>query len=267
MLTFLALAGRSSERKTRLTQCAFLRRFWHALPDVRSRRAIEVAEQYADGLVPRRTLEKAQVRAKRAFSAAVQHETSKGCGRSSFYRGYLAAAQFAADAFPTPPSALQGEASSLRVWNMTRLDWIAQAAAPIYYRDVSQDSAFATIPESGPVGWERALAQLRHFWGDACHGQACQAAVAAERAAQAELLRDLFGNPFRPAALEPTWRTPDVLALASVIYAEGAFERLPILADALEEAGCDNGDVLAHCRQPVPHVKGCWLLDRLLALD
>jgi hypothetical protein len=54
------------------------------------------------------------------------------------------------------------------------------------------------------------------------------------------------------------------VALARGIYAERAFDRLPILADALQDAGCDNADVLAHCRGRGPHVLGCWVVDRLL---
>lgn len=78
------------------------------------------------------------------------------------------------------------------------------------------------------------------------------------------ILRDIIGNPFRPVAADPAWRTPTVLALADAIYAERAFDRLPILADALEEAGCDHADVLSHCRGPGPHVRGCWVVDLVL---
>jgi hypothetical protein len=88
--------------------------------------------------------------------------------------------------------------------------------------------------------------------------------TAADAVALTALLRDLFGNPFRPVACDPAWRTPTVRRLAEVIYEEGAFDRLPILADALEEAGCDNADILSHLRGPGPHVRGCWLLDLLL---
>ena len=73
------------------------------------------------------------------------------------------------------------------------------------------------------------------------------------------MLRDIFGNPFRPVAFAPAWRSPDAVGLAGAIYAERAFDRLPILADALEEAGCDNADVLAHLRGDGPHVRGCWV--------
>ncbi len=65
--------------------------------------------------------------------------------------------------------------------------------------------------------------------------------------------------------LQPAWRSSDVLALASAIHAERAFDRLPILADALEEAGCDHPDLLGHCRYPCPHTDYCWLVDALLA--
>jgi hypothetical protein len=78
------------------------------------------------------------------------------------------------------------------------------------------------------------------------------------------LLRDVFGNPFRPVALDPTWLTSDVLALARGIYEERAFDRMPILADALQDAGCDNDTVLSHCRTEQMHVRGCWVLDLAL---
>jgi hypothetical protein len=82
-----------------------------------------------------------------------------------------------------------------------------------------------------------------------------------ERRIQCELLRCVFGNPFRPVALNPSWLTSTVLTLAVGIYAERAFDRLPILADALQDAGCDRADVLDHCRGPGPHVRGCWVVD------
>jgi hypothetical protein len=82
--------------------------------------------------------------------------------------------------------------------------------------------------------------------------------------AQAALLRDIFGNPFRPAALDPAWRTGTVLALARGIYEDRAFDRMPILADALQDAGCTDEDVLGHCRGPGPHVRGCWVVDLVL---
>jgi hypothetical protein len=98
------------------------------------------------------------------------------------------------------------------------------------------------------------------------HGGKC-IAEAAERHGQADLLRGIFGNPFRLVSLDPAWQTPTVLALAQSIYDQRAFERLPELADALEKAGCTNAYLLAHCRQPGPHVRGCWVVDLILGKE
>jgi hypothetical protein len=77
----------------------------------------------------------------------------------------------------------------------------------------------------------------------------------------------VLGNPFRPTAVDPRWRTTDVLGLARGIDEDRAFDRLPILADALTDAGCDHEEVLAHCRSPGPHVRGCWVVDLVLGLE
>ena len=85
--------------------------------------------------------------------------------------------------------------------------------------------------------------------------------------ADGDLLRDIFGNPFRPVAAEPSWTTWNggvVVKLAGSTYEGRAFERLPVLADALEEAGCTDADLLAHCRGGGEHVRGCWVVDLLL---
>ena len=80
----------------------------------------------------------------------------------------------------------------------------------------------------------------------------------------ATIIRDIYGNPFRPVTADPAWLTSTVVALAQGIYADRAFDRMPILADALQDAGCDNPDVLEHCRGPGPHTRGCWVVDLLL---
>jgi hypothetical protein len=67
--------------------------------------------------------------------------------------------------------------------------------------------------------------------------------------------------------VEQSWLTSNVTALAQSIYDERAFDRLPILANALEDAGCDNADILNHCRQPGEHVRGCWVVDLLLGKE
>ena len=82
---------------------------------------------------------------------------------------------------------------------------------------------------------------------------------------QCNLLRDIFGNPFRPSTVETRWFTSTSTSIAKGIYADRVFDRLPILGDALEEAGCTDAEILAHCRGPGPHVRGCWVVDLLLA--
>jgi hypothetical protein len=90
------------------------------------------------------------------------------------------------------------------------------------------------------------------------------AATEAERTAQADLLRCVFGNPFRPADLDPSWLTPTVKQIAAAVYEKRTFEQLSDLADTLEDAGCCDADVLNHCRQPGVHARGCWPVDVIL---
>ena len=100
------------------------------------------------------------------------------------------------------------------------------------------------------------------------HAAAAGPDVSQEYLAQADLLRCVVPFPFRPVALDPAWLTSTVVALAQGIYGERAFDRMPILADALQDAGCENADVLDHCRDPQQvHVRGCWVVDLVLGLS
>ena len=80
------------------------------------------------------------------------------------------------------------------------------------------------------------------------------------------LLAEMFGNPFQPIAFDPRWRTEDVVGVARMIYDEHRFDLMPMLSDALRDAGCDERRVHKHCRSDrgTPHVRGCWLLDLTL---
>jgi hypothetical protein len=91
-----------------------------------------------------------------------------------------------------------------------------------------------------------------------------------DRKAQCHLLRCVFGNPFGSVTISPAWLAWNggtILKLAQDIYKERAFDRMPILADALEDAGCTHAEILSHCRGPEPHVRGCWLIDLLLGKE
>jgi hypothetical protein len=92
-------------------------------------------------------------------------------------------------------------------------------------------------------------------------------AVVPEKRAQAALLRCIVGNPFLPAVADPAWlqwNDGTIPKLARAVYEGRAFDRLPVLADALEEAGCTEQRILHHCRGPGAHTRGCWVLDHLL---
>jgi len=84
---------------------------------------------------------------------------------------------------------------------------------------------------------------------------------------QPELLRCIFGNPFRAVSADPSWlawNNGTVVKLAQATYDDRASDRLPILADALEDAGCRNQNILSHCRQSGDHFRACWVVDLLL---
>ena len=88
-----------------------------------------------------------------------------------------------------------------------------------------------------------------------------------ERTIQTARLRDIFGNPFRPASFDPPWRIHSVIGLAQTIYNERAFDKVPELGDALERARCSEEAILNHCREPGEHVRGCWVVDVVLGKE
>jgi hypothetical protein len=81
-------------------------------------------------------------------------------------------------------------------------------------------------------------------------------------ATECGLIRCLF--PFRPVPFDPAWRTSSVVAMARQMYESRDFSAMPILADAMQDADCDNADLLKHCRGDGPHARGCWVVDGLL---
>lgn len=190
---------KSGRRKLRLYACGCSRRVWDLLPDVRLKKAVEMAERFADGLADKAALAtihervrplnadgyfpKLPIRAARAVGMAIE-----ACGDSAFNAAFVMTALL-----PTP------------------------------------------------------LAK-----GKAGDKLLC------------DLLRCVFGNPFRKPEFPKDWRTETVTALATGVYLERAFDRLPILADALEEAGCDDPAMLAHLRGDGPHCRGCWVVDLAL---
>jgi hypothetical protein len=107
--------------------------------------------------------------------------------------------------------------------------------------------------------------QTRDWWSAV---KAARAVGEGEKeAVQCELVRDIFGNPFRRVVFSSEWRTDTVVSLAKQMYDSRDFGAMPILADALQDAGCDSDDILSHCRGDGPHVRGCWVVDLVLGKE
>jgi hypothetical protein len=206
-----SLRDRLSARKLRLFGCACCRRVWDRLTSEFARKAVEVAERYAD-------------------------QEASGDELLDAYETAMHTAPHSAPGWPdSDPD--RDETGRLK--------------------DASDYPGFQAHQAVLNVSWSNFAytANLAENAGEGRH---------VERAAQCHLLRCIVGNPFRPVGLAPSWITSTVVQLAQGIYAERAFDRLPILADALQDAGCDNPDILAHCRGDGPHVRGCWVVDLVL---
>jgi hypothetical protein len=218
--------------RLRLFACACLRRVWDHL-DSDNRKAVEMIEEHARVPTPgklgeaRRVGLAAGIRAGAEVSRIWSDSPHDRRARLTAWARNVAfsAVYQAADRRPTMAANCYREAAQAT-------DLVRRA------QDLSSEG-----PDPGFEGYELPPDEL---------------------GAQADLLRDVVGNRFRPSTLDPTWLTPSVGALAAAIDAERVFDRLPILADALEEAGCTDEDVLDHCRRPGVHALGCWVVDLLL---
>jgi hypothetical protein len=217
-------------RKLRLFACACCRDFWEALVDARSRNAIEVGERFADGLATNVDLSRAVDAARKAEQILL-----RGVFSSEEQTELFAHPSVAYIAAGAAVSAIDSGPLEVQVRLVLSSTGLAARAA------VEGD-------EATPEGFQ-ALRQLQRH--------------------QADLLRDIVPNPFHPVpALERAWLNWNqglVVHMTQSIYQEGAFDQLPILADALEDAGCDRAAILSHCRSAGPHARGCWLVDALLS--
>lgn len=136
-----------------------------------------------------------------------------------------------------------------------------------YRRGVARRAVSEALRQAG---WQAADGSARCIIGIQlaeryeAEGQGRDANAVDADAALLALARDIFGHLLNPVSFDPSWRTEAVVALARGIYEERVFERLPVLADALEDAGCSDEAVLAHCRGDWPHHRGCWVVDEVL---
>jgi hypothetical protein len=151
-----------------------------------------------------------------------------------------------------------GEAETWELeYTREEIEFVRHREVNVYNRQALQAACWAIEPDStDAVLHAPALAEAaaRSNWY-----------TFTEQAAQVALLRDIFGNPFRPVAFSPVWRTSTAVTLAQQMYDAREFSAMPILADALQDAGCDNEEVLNHCRgADGTHVRGCWVVDLVL---
>lgn len=260
MLTFLqntnerstrrqnSLRGKATKRKLQLFAVSCCQRIWARIPDAEvmrgyrflvqcgaedfsdhvtadcGRSGVDIAERYADGKASEQDLENAREAAHQLTFVSEYHAATPNAGIGQ------GDTDFGFMAIGSAASALESACDS----DADRVEYAAsESALASAYLKCGKDDR---IPPPDTLEFEY----------------------------QANLLRDIVGNPSRPVTFDPTWRSDTVVALAEAIYADRAFDRLPILADALEEAGCDHSDVLAHCRGPGPHVRGCWVVDLVL---
>jgi hypothetical protein len=135
---------------------------------------------------------------------------------------------------------------------------------------INIDLAVAWASSRRPTG-EYPVSYARYTLENSCRlggrwidGQPLTEQQQQERAQQAALLRDVFGNPFSPVTFSPDWSTDTAVSLARQMYDTREFGAMPILADALQDAGCDSDEILSHCRGAGPHVRGCWVVDLVL---
>jgi hypothetical protein len=218
----------ADRRKLRLFACSGCRRIWNLLSDRRSRIAVEVSERYADGWATKEELSAAQSEAAKAVRVAV--ETCKPLEAEAIKGFKNLSGADAQDAWSRYCASSRRRAAAKAVKAVAR----------------STDKAARMAEEmSQAVGWARADISQTHLY-------------------RAQLMRCVFGNPFRTQHLAAEHATRDVVRLADAIYHDRAYEHLPVLGEALEDAGCNNVDILAHCRGVGPHTRGCWVLDLIL---
>jgi hypothetical protein len=247
-----AVAAGASERKLRLFVIACCRRVWHLLPDDRYREAVEIAGRFCDGLATRGELSRARDASADLFDpwfALRRRSVRTQRERAPFWAYESAATASEPKPLATPISSTSGLRSTIGRYQpgnnvaVEGADCAAAAAACAATHD----------GESEPDG----------------------RALAAERAVQCDLLRDILGTAQGPPASIDSawlaWHDGAVSQLARAAYEdrrlpEGHLDpaRLAVLADALEDAGCADADLLGHLREPGPHVRGCWAVDLIL---
>jgi hypothetical protein len=262
------LGEKASDRRLRLFAVACCRRIWSLLTDERSRKAVEVADWYADGLVGRDELSVANQAAYEFANLAARESDVTSPYDMNFAALCVAYSRHLVSSF-----------AGYAAYHVTSHapEWVVAAHGP----GAAATWVYTSCLDS--AAWAAAAATVSEAYLDMARddGEAAarqtqfQSAAEAEGMMQAALLRDFYGNPFRPSPPLPpavlAWHDGTVRRIAEGIYAErrmpeGTLDtaRLAVLADALLDAGCEDEGLMEHCRGPGGHVRGCWAVDRLL---
>ena len=227
MIACLRAAGEASERKCRLLMGALARSLWADLPGVRSRSAVEGAEAFAEGCLDLDALRETAAQARQAHDESREAFSAALRAAGGKYRKHVKEA------------AALAAATAVAAW--------AAADEPLGFLGMTTDCGGDELGFYDEGATVDALLR-RHL----------------------SLVHDLFGNPFSPVALDPAWLAWEdgaVARLASAIYDGRRYEDMPVLADALEDAGCREDELLDHLREAGPHALGCWALDLLLGKE
>lgn len=228
----------ASARKFRLFSSVCARRLWLVMSGDRARTVVLDAERFAEGLLSERERRKRQEEFRATFPPRMTPDE------------------------PVPPSYLADMVAFYAIWSNSI--WDPSHTLHLNEHGANCVSAWVgrTLVLRETDDWEASWPPSKHSIGRAEADLHCR------------LIRDMFGNSFRLNTLDPSWRTSLVRALAQATYNERSFpegtldpDRLAVLADAMEDAGCDNADILNHLRSPGPHVCGCWALDLLLGKE
>jgi hypothetical protein len=218
-------ACKTSDRKLRLFACHCFGRLRHLFASPLAEAAAKVAALFAEGVATSEELRRADALLRQALDEMEDGwRASRGAERTALLPRHEALALAFQATRPEAPKAA-------------------------YYASSNAYLAADAITSPGATPHDRNF----------------HARQVAEERAQADLLRELIGPlPFRTVPIDAAWLSGSVVQVAQAIYEEKRFEDMGILADALEEAGCDNAEILSHCRGKGPHVRGCWVVDALL---
>lgn len=277
--TLTNLAAENGEvvsfRKRRLLACACANRIRHLLQNSDSERAIDAAERYADGEIDRATLAGFEQAARAASARAVRKAHSVWAqlpaalvARAAWVEVWAACAaentcdQFAADK-GEPAAQETGFQGCLAVRTAQVASWARSIADELTGAAADEETTTETaLFFSFLRGLKTTVQRIEQSVKDGL--ETC------ETVCQARLVREIFGNPFHPLHFCPEWRGVNdglVIKIAAAIYQDRSWEDMPILADALQDAGCVSTHLLGHLRGPGPHVRGCQVLDQILGKE